>query len=305
MSRVPRILIVIFASLMIGQAWAQSNPPSHKPMREMLPFPVPLNHFFFVLDAHTYDDVAANEFLKSEFAPVEQRTTVRQDRTYTGFYLYGEHTYFEFFNSAVDKRRRLHDTGLAFAIEQEGGAKLVQSALQQIGEVETRPTTRQLGDQDVPWFTSMSINDFVEGSGVHTWLMEYDPEFLTRWHAELGGSQSISRSDVLKRYAAVLPSRPTRPLLEDVRKLTIAMSPDAARNLAEMCERLGYSSSKEGEAIVLQGPGVILRLVRETAAKRGLQEVVFALTRPAEKSALRFGDRSTLTLDGTEAVWTF
>jgi hypothetical protein len=304
MSRFRRISIVIIATLMTGLAWVQSK-PSNRPMREMLSLPVSLNHFFFVLDAHTYDDVLASEFLKSEFAAAEQRTTVRRDKTYTGFYVYGEHTYFEFFNSAVDERRKLHDTGLAFAIEQEAGAKVVESALQQIGTIETRPTTRQLGDKDVPWFTSVSIDDFIEGSGVHTWLMEYDPGFLTHWHAELGGSQSISRSDVLKRYVAVLPFRPARPLLGDVRKLTIAVSPDAARSLAEMCERLGYRSSKEGEATILQGPGVILRFVRETAAKRGLQEVVFGLTRPAEKSTLRFGDRSILKLDGTEAIWTF
>jgi hypothetical protein len=302
-----RIALIIFIAAVCILMPACTKPDGQANMdpEQQLSFAVPLNHFYLVLDGPTYNEILNNEFLKTQFAPLEQRTTVRRDQVYTGLYLYGQHTYFEFFNSGVEKARKLSDTGLAFAIEQPGGAKPVQAVLTKIDGVESDLVTRQIGQTQVPWFTRVAIGDFLEDSGINTWVMEYDPQFLAKWHEEIGGPQSITRADVLKRYVAVLPSRPADPLLGDVRELTIAMSPKTASDLAEMCTRLGYRSSREGGAIVLNGPDIVLHLVPESGSKHGLQEATFQLTRPAKKMELRFGSKSVLTIDGNTAMWTF
>src|SRR5262245_4096945 len=42
--------------------------------REPLPFRVPLNHFYLVLDSKTYADIENSAFLRKEFAVSETRT---------------------------------------------------------------------------------------------------------------------------------------------------------------------------------------------------------------------------------------
>jgi len=66
--------------------------------------PVPkvyLNHFFLNLDSQTYKDIVESDFIKNEFAHFEERITVVDESTsYSGAYIYGENTYFEFFDES-------------------------------------------------------------------------------------------------------------------------------------------------------------------------------------------------------------
>ena len=49
-------MLVLLASLSAGQK------------KPKLPFPVPLNHFFLVLDAATYRAIESSEFMRQQFA---------------------------------------------------------------------------------------------------------------------------------------------------------------------------------------------------------------------------------------------
>src|SRR5437867_5997339 len=92
-----------------------------------LPFPVALNHFYLTLDSDTYAAIESSEFLQGEFAPFERRTTVRTDKTYTGIYFYGIHTYFEFFDATKSPGSKVGDSGVAFGVEQSDALKLLKT----------------------------------------------------------------------------------------------------------------------------------------------------------------------------------
>jgi len=51
-----------------------------------------LNHFFVVLEPKDYEAIRTSDFLKNEYGVFEERTTVRDDVTYKGIYLYGKDT---------------------------------------------------------------------------------------------------------------------------------------------------------------------------------------------------------------------
>src|SRR5262245_14325468 len=158
--------------------------------REPLPFRVPLNHFYLVLDSKTYADIENSAFLRKEFAPSETRTTVRADRTYTGLYFYGVNTYFEFFDVAKEPRR-LGDSAIAFGVDEAGAEQKLQPL---IHAAPPRVITRQLGDEQYPWFWMLTPAGFSLDSGIATWVMEYDPLFLAKWHGESqDGGSGISR----------------------------------------------------------------------------------------------------------------
>src|SRR5262245_28226860 len=91
---------------------------------------VPLNHFFLTVDADTYKAIESSEFLRNEFAPFEQRTTVRKDTTYTGSYFYGQNTYFEFFEVGRSIGRLVGSSAIAFGVETPGASPGLRQKLE-------------------------------------------------------------------------------------------------------------------------------------------------------------------------------
>jgi hypothetical protein len=284
------------------------NPPTAASARaeHEAPPAVPLNHCYRVLDSATYRAIEESGFLRREFAVVETRTTVRADRTYTGLYLYGAHTYFEFFDVARGTMGEPGHSGLAFGVDEPGGLQRVEAQLGPESPMETVTITRQLGDRQVPWFLSMAPAS-APSSALSLWFMEYHPEFLAGWRPEAGdGETGIRRDQVLRRYAATLPHAPPHPSLQDVVGLTIALDLPARRFLAGLCRLLGYQSRADGESTLLEGPDFALRLVPETASARGIREMALRVRRAPIATTLPFGPRSLLSFpgDGT-ALWSF
>jgi hypothetical protein len=269
---------------------------------------VPLNHCFRVLDSVTYRAIEESEFLRSEFAPVEARTTVRTDRTYTGLYLYGSHTYFEFFDEAREPIGEMGHSGLAFGVDEPRALQHVQAQLAPAFPVKQTKVTRQFEDRQIPWFLMMSPENVPAESALSIWFMEYHPLFLAEWHPPAeGDAGGIRRDQILRRYAAILDETPLHPVLQDVVGLTIAVDPSTRLFLVELCQRLGYRSHSEGDAALLEGPEITLRLLPETVSARGIQGMTLRVRRvPASDAVFRFGPASVLSFrdDGT-ALWSF
>jgi hypothetical protein len=225
-----------------------------------------------------------------------------------GPYLYGTHTYFEFFDGARETMGGLGHSGLAFGVDEPGALQQLQEHLAPAFPVEQVTITRQLGDQQIPWFLMMAPENVPASSAVSIWFLEYHPRFLAEWLPPAGDDEGgIRRDQVLRRYAATLAEAPPDPALQDVVGLTIAADPSTRLFLVELCQRLGYRSRAEGEAALLAGPDIALRLVPETASARGIREMTLRVLRaPVRGTKFRFGPDSVLTfrVDGT-ALWSF
>src|SRR5690349_16886108 len=114
---------------------------------------VRLNHAFVVPDTETYEAIRNSEFVK-QFAVWEERTTHRKDITYTGFYLYGRHTYFEFLKP--DDRTPVGTSKIAFGVDRTGDLDLLQKRAEAAGiKTEIKTITRSFNGKDVDWFRSL------------------------------------------------------------------------------------------------------------------------------------------------------
>src|SRR5215472_17199971 len=266
-------------------------------------FPVYLNHFYLTLDHATYAAIQSSDFLRREFAVTEERTTVRKDRTYTGLYFYGTHTYFEFFDADKETQRRVGDSAIAFGVEEPGASE----TLGQVLGIQPVTITRQLANIDIPWFQQTMPKGISLESGISTWIMEYHSRFLPEWHPEAGGGAGITRSEVLHRYKAVLTGGPAQPCLTDVLAITMAASAQVTRQMIEMSKVFGYGLQINGEVAVLQGPDFELRLGPATESAHGIREVTLRVSRtPSNNRELRFGSSSILRFhsDG-RVIWSF
>jgi Family of unknown function (DUF5829) len=240
-----------------------------------------LNHFYIALDHETYTAIEGSEFLKSEFATFEKRTTVRGDRTYTAIYFYGSHTYFEFFDAAVEKQKP-GESGIAFGIDEEGSEPK--------GVLEKRMVTREWQGVELPWFYTLSSQG---RQGFVIWLMEYHPDFLAKWHPGQGATPGgITREAVLRRYKSVLPQALADPMLEDVAGITVAASPNERQPIEQWIRSISSEFTVE--------------FVEPYIGGHVIREVKFNLRHaPAKLLETRFGKSILRIRTDRTAVWTF
>ncbi|HEX6882192.1 MAG TPA: DUF5829 family protein [Planctomycetota bacterium] len=242
--------------------------------RAQRPAAVHLNHLFAVVDPETYAALAGSDFLRETFAVSEERTTVRADLTYSGLYLYGQHTYFEFLAPGA-----LSGTGLALGVDRAGaleafGARLAEAGVRSQGG----PITRRLGDEELPWFRILGVE--MPTAELTLFGMEYEPRFLERWHAgQPPASGGIARAAVLERYAAALGRTELRgraPFL-DVRAVALALSEPARARLADVAVAAGWEVEPQGERRICTGPGLRLELLPPAAPEGPTGVVRFEL----------------------------
>lgn len=230
----------------LGAAW-----------RAARPVPVFLNHVYMVPDLATYEALRDSELLRG-FAVVEERTTRRGDLTYTGLYLYGRSTYLEFLKPDAAAGFPAGSTGVAFGVEVEGGLERLASALEDEGVPSfAAPITRALTGaepEQVPWFDILGFQAATTEQRLQLFAMEYDPAFLSSWHAPEGHAAGrIDRAAVLARYAEVLGG-PAGPLFADVELVTLALTEQEQAQLLRVARALDLgprndpSFARPGEA---------------------------------------------------------
>jgi hypothetical protein len=197
---------------------------------------VHLNHAFIVPDAETYEAIRNSDFVK-QFAVWEERTTHRKDITYTGLYLYGRHTYFEFLKP--DERTPVGTSKIAFGVDRTGDLDLLQKRAAAAGiKTEIKTITRAFDGKDVDWFRSLDRKDQDQPS-LGLWTLEYVPTFLTEWNPNPKQKPSVRREDVLKRYAEVV-KQDLRKKSFDVAMIVVELPEAAIEQSLRECEVLGF-----------------------------------------------------------------
>jgi hypothetical protein len=261
---------------------------------------VHLNHAFIVPDAETYDAIRNSDFVK-QFAVWEERTTKRKDITYTGFYLYGQHTYFEFLKP--DDPKLVGGSAIAFGVDRTGDLDLLQKRAEAAGmKTEIQTITRAFNGKDVDWFRSLKRKD-EDGPSIGIWTLEYVPTFLSEWNPTPKEKPSVRREDVLKRYAEVVNQKPTKKALEDVFTVVMQLPEAGIRASMKDCGVLGFCDShsvEEPEPAHLRMADAWIMLRKGDVA--AITCVMFKLRRRLPYSEHAFG-KTKLFIKGDEAVW--
>jgi hypothetical protein len=266
--------------------------------RAARPAPVVLNHLFAVVEPATYAALSGSAFLRETFAVSEERTTVRADRTYTGFYLYGAHTYFEFLQPGA-----MTGTGVALGVEQPDAlAGFARRLEAEKVPAQGGPITRKLGDEELPWFQILGFE--MPSAGLTGFAMEYDPRFLARWHADVApAAGGIARRDVLERYAAALERSALRAkqALVDVTEVELLVTDAARERWLAIARAAGWETEASGEGRTCYAPGfrLVLRPTKDEASI-GITRFDLALREPLEHAPLQLGDVA-LTFHGRTA----
>jgi hypothetical protein len=259
-----------------------------------------LNHAFITPDAATYEAIRNSPFVK-QFAVWEERTTHRKDITYTGFYLYGQHTYFEFLKP--DDPKSVGRSDVAFGVNRAGDLDLLKKRAEAAGmKSEVQTITRAFKGKDVDWFRSLKRTDEKVPS-IGLWTLEYLPTFLTEWNPTPGAKSSVRRQDVLRRYTEVVKQKAESKSMVDVTAIWLDMPEKGIDESLRECEVLGLTSRRmQSEATCSKGDELVIHL--RPRSEPAFSAVQFALRSRQPKSEQQIGS-TTLKIDGSTALWRF
>ena len=279
-------------------------PPSPKNQQTLSP--ISLNHLFVVLEPQTYADIVKSDFLHTEFAPMEQRATVRADQSYSGTYLYGFSTYIEFFQSTEAAARgfKPNDSGIAFGLEEPGAIVDLESKMAAKIPAHQSTITRQYADEQLPWFYLVEPKNFP----FRTWVMEYHPSFLAQWNPSTvaTANEGIARNLVIDRYKSIVDDAPKEPCFRDITSVTLGVDRDTITKLTQLYQLWGMRLRAKGGLVSLESADLAIHLVAETPTARGIQQIEFRLNHmPKDPAPRRFGEKSVLTFHGKFGTWMF
>lgn len=301
----PILLISIFCgTYILGRASVSVEKPTPK---------VYLNHFFLMLESQVYKDIVESEFIKKEFAHFEERTTiVNNNQSYSGAYIYGENTYFEFFDESKsqDSSTAGLTSAIAFGVEKKDEIKTIQKILKDYKNAYMALRTRELDGVQIPWFTMSAVFYGKQAPDVMTWVMEYHEDFLKRWYPELlPVSPGIQRKDILKRYAAKIesPHLPRDKILKDVLEVYLKLNPEDLAVLKEELSVLGFAYSQEGNKTKCSGADVKIVIDSIDGGNGKITGIKMSCHSNQHKDkTFVFGKKSRLVLhEDKTATWTF
>ena len=265
-----------------------------------------LNHFYATVDAQTYAAIEGSSFLREQFAPFEQRTTVRNDSTYSGLYLYGTNVYFEFFE-ADQGERKTGDAGFALGIENSVGSDLLRAKWHKLRPSITSMITRQLDGKAIDWFQMTSFEETRAVSavdGLRVFAMQYAPGFAKRWNP--AGPDSILQHDILAAYCERLnlAKRRASSMMNDADRIEISGPAAGHRVRAQQLEAAGWKVESRADTTLCTGPNASV-LLRTTPAIIGVTAMHFTLKgQPGKPSTMRIGNSTLQILPNRRALWT-
>ena len=272
-----------------------------------------LNHFLLVIDSSTYKDIVESDFIKNEFAHFEERTTVvNNDASYSGAYVYGDNTYFEFLegSNSPDSVTLGITSAIGFGVDKKDELKIIQKKLKEYKNAFYTQRTRELEGTQIPWFFTAGVFYGKTSPDITTWVMEYHEDFLKKWHPDLAPlSPGITRKDVLTRYAAKIakPEHPRPKLLKDVVEIDLTLNQKDLEILGGELSVFGYEFKVKDDKKIYIGPEIKLIVEINDSGRGKITGIKMSLhhNRHKEESFV-FGQKARLTLhaDGT-ATWLF
>lgn len=272
-----------------------------------------LNHFWLIVDSASYQDIVESDFIRNEFAHFEERTTVvNNNESYSGAYVYGKNTYFEFFNESNIPESMLAGltSGIAFGVEKKGEIKIIQQKLKDYKNSMYFVRSRELNGIQIPWFAMSAVFYGEATPDVMFWAMEYHEEFLKKWHAHLSPSKSgITRRDILERYKAkiVEPNRPKDRILKDVIEVNLQLNQKDQETLLGELAVFGFTFSQKGSKKICTGPDLKIIISPINSGDGKITGIKMSIHSAQNKeTSFSFGKNSRLVVHTDKtATWTF
>jgi hypothetical protein len=282
-------LLVLILGLALGALPATS-------FAEALP-PVYFNHVTIFIPAAAYDALRQSSFLRNEFSGFQEHTVQRDGGkwSYTGIFIFGQHTYLEFFKAGADQPR--YGTTIAgqvvFNMWIDDRAQLPRFkerlAAEQLATL-LIDTTRD--EQNRPTYDTVVskgglAGDFGPGMRVDTHLKGYYPDGITRE----------------KRLEDVFLAQRQ---LNDITGFTLTVDEAERNRLIKQFRAYSYDLRADGGKQVVSGPGITFTLVAAKSHEPRTLTIDFSTNRATtSEQTYKLDDGGEIRIQGSTGKWAF
>ncbi len=288
-----RATALAVAVLFAGQTPAVAGPP------------VSFTHIFLDVRPATYQAIQTSKFLSGPFAHAEAHAIPATKTTpgWSGFYVFGKHTYLEFFSASATQP--LAATAMGFQIDRRADLAALG---QQIKAATKSPVvmstqTRPIDGKVVNWFDSISADYGKDDKALTgSWVMAIYPDFVRRIKPAIAphGDGVTAEENEFHSYG---PDG-DKKLFKDVLSVELEMPAAEIERLSREFAAYGYRATKNGNVGMFAGPD--FTVILKPSAKRRSALYRLALNRAQQREErVRIGDSELRLHRGNTAEWRF
>lgn len=237
--------------------WLILSIPFTVPTRAEIPprINVPLNHFFLVLPAPTFDALAASYEWRT-LVQVEQRTTTADGESWTGLYLYLDNGYLELLRDGA-VNMKAGTIGLAVSVDLLSELETANTRLKPLWPSVQRATRKkQLGDSETPWFDMLYSSADELGIGLPVWVMAYRPEFFRAQGVDVPDGAPLTVRDFERLAPPQAAAKCSR-----IRTIRLSASSASVDGLGRWLTALGWSATRSLTSADYTQAGITLSLI--------------------------------------------
>jgi hypothetical protein len=141
---------------------------------------ISLNHIYVVLDSVTYSHLFDSSFIEQKLGNVKAASVTTTDESWSGKYLLGKNSYFEFFSTKSFEGAREGDCGFGFITSTSGDIRKIEKDWRETANdsIQTDTTNQVTDGKSQPWFYSLYYLPADSTLPVSAWVMENTPEEL-------------------------------------------------------------------------------------------------------------------------------
>ncbi len=270
-----------------------------------------LNHVYTIIDEDTYEEIKNSNFLKSEFCHCQEKTHANTEKSmnWTGFYMTGENTYIEFFNSKDKKHlqeMKCGTIGIGFSVDQVKEIEQITKILKQkfANNVNHELFKKTIDEFLIPWFyyTTLTNNSSMMPQ-VDAWIMAYHKDYFKTQNIELFDENSISRQEYNKKRNAV-PFDKSK-LFKDIEEITLSLNDETKVKFIEQQTALGYICQEAKDCTICRGPGITFKLEQSKNQTCKILKLQMHLNHKVNNFQVYKLGNSTIELENETALWTF
>ncbi|MGC4036135.1 MAG: DUF5829 family protein [Chitinophagaceae bacterium] len=283
------IAIFVFTNFIYSNAKSQQTLPE-----------IYLNHVYFVLDSVSFAKLSDSNFVTQQLANLKVSSTTTTNGSWSGKYLMGKNSYFEFFAANGFSGASLGDCGLGFMTKKTKDINVLENKwqLNKKDMVIRDTSTRVDSGVTYPWFYSLSLMTSDSVQPLSTWVMENTPEHLR----SVGfTNEEMSKQILWEEYAAKKNSLRSDKPFNYIRKAHILVN---NKNFQYLKRSLTGFGLRQKQTTFSNNEIEITCTVSEKYTVR-LQTVETELTGTFPETNVLLSDYLKVHVKGNKATWIF
>lgn len=261
---------------------------------------ISLNHIYIVLDSITYNHLFDSSFIEQQIGNVKAASVTTTDDSWSGKYLFGKNSYFEFFSTKSFEGAIENDCGFGFITSASGDILKIEKHWRESGKdsIQTDTTEQVTDGKTKPWYYALYLASSDSTEPITAWVMENTPEELK----SVGFSdEEIKGKLTWQQYAEKRNKKPFTKCFDHIQSVSLSLTGTAYENIKKSF--IGFGLTQQDCTFFNDHVKIICSI--EEHPSRTIQQIEIALTQTFVERTIKISNYLSVQVYGDKATWIF